>query len=71
MAILTLTHTDCSRARKGTISLFSLISLYRQRRALASLTAAQLDDLGLTRDEALHESRKPLWDIPVQRNSCR
>ncbi len=33
----------------------------RQRRALAELDDHLLKDIGLSRDEARRESRKPLW----------
>jgi uncharacterized protein YjiS (DUF1127 family) len=33
----------------------------RQRRALASLEAHRLNDIGKTRDEALAEADKPFW----------
>ncbi len=71
MAILTLSRSSCRPVYPGRVSFFSLMSLARQRRALASLTQAQLDDLGLTRDQAMGESRRPFWDIPIQWNSCR
>ena len=50
------------RARKG---LFGYLSLYRQRRALATMDNRQLQDLGLTRAEALQEARRPVWDAPA------
>ena len=40
------------------------ISLARQRRALARLDPALLADIGLTRDEALAEASRPVWDAP-------
>lgn len=33
----------------------------RTRRALAALGDAALEDLGLTREEAARESRRPFW----------
>ncbi|SDW50732.1 DUF1127 domain-containing protein [Celeribacter indicus] len=39
-------------------------ALRRQRRALASLSDERLADIGLTRDEALREAARPLWDVP-------
>jgi uncharacterized protein YjiS (DUF1127 family) len=71
MSTLTLAHTPCGPAHTRRVSLFSLMSLARQRRALATLSAAQLDDIGLTRTQALDESRRFPWDIPDQRSSCR
>lgn len=37
----------------------------RQRRHLARLDAALLDDIGLTRNEALAEAGRPVWDVPT------
>lgn len=45
-------------------SLFDLLDLARQRRALARLDDDRLRDLGLTRHEALREARRPVWDHP-------
>ncbi len=44
--------------------LMSYLSLYRQRKALANLDDHLLRDLGLTREEALREADRPLWDAP-------
>lgn len=38
----------------------------RQRLKLASMSDAQLCDLGLTREQALSEARLPRWDAPIQ-----
>lgn len=46
-------------------SFADLLDLARQRRALARLDDARLDDLGLTRQEALREARRPLWHRPA------
>ena len=46
-------------------TLADLAELYRQRRALAALDARSLEDMGLTRDEARAESRRPIWDVPA------
>ncbi len=40
------------------------LGVWRQRRHLAKLDDAALADIGLTRIEALTESRKPIWDVP-------
>lgn len=44
--------------------LLNVTSLHRQRRSLAQLDARLLDDIGLTRAEAIKESQKPVWDAP-------
>ena len=42
----------------------SALALRRQRRHLAELDDAMLDDIGLTRETALQEARRPIWDAP-------
>lgn len=44
--------------------LVGALSLARQRRALARLDPAHLADIGLTREEALAEASRPVWDAP-------
>ena len=39
-------------------------SLRRQRDALRRLDDTALADLGLTREEAEAEARRPVWDVP-------
>ncbi|MCO7514926.1 DUF1127 domain-containing protein [Pseudomonas guariconensis] len=41
--------------------------LYRQRRELASLSDATLEDLGLSRADILRESERPFWDDPLRK----
>ena len=38
------------------------VVLHNQRRALAEMDDARLDDLGLSRAEALAEAQRPVWD---------
>jgi uncharacterized protein YjiS (DUF1127 family) len=47
-------------------SLFAMINVARQRRALRSLDDHALADLGLTRREADAEARRPFWDLPCR-----
>lgn len=44
--------------------LFAARSLARQRAALAALDDALLDDLGLTRADAVREAQRSVWDAP-------
>jgi uncharacterized protein YjiS (DUF1127 family) len=39
-------------------------ALRRQRSRLADLDPHMLADIGLTEDEARHESRRTVWDVP-------
>ena len=36
----------------------------RQRAQLARLDSAALADIGVTRDQAVAEAARPLWDVP-------
>jgi uncharacterized protein YjiS (DUF1127 family) len=40
------------------------LALHRQRQHLAALDDALLKDIGLTREDALHEAGRSLWDAP-------
>lgn len=58
-------HRACRPARFGLLSFVTdRISLLRQRQTLKSLDAQALDDIGLTRDEALTEANRSIWDAP-------
>ena len=39
--------------------------VWRERQHLLRLTASQLDDIGLNRDEAVAEAARPIWDVPA------
>ncbi|MGZ9811092.1 DUF1127 domain-containing protein [Pseudoroseicyclus sp. H15] len=39
--------------------------LWLQRRALASLDQARLDDLGLSQADVAREAERPFWDVPA------
>ncbi len=44
--------------------ILSLLSLARQRRALAQLDDRALEDIGVTRSQAEVEAKRPVWDAP-------
>lgn len=44
--------------------LMRYLDLYRQRRALAALDADGLNDIGVSREAAQAEARRPIWDAP-------
>ncbi len=55
----------CSSNRSiGISGVLNLLSLARQRRALARLDDHMLEDIGITRDDALAEAARPVWDAP-------
>ena len=39
-------------------------ALFRQRRALAGLDAAALEDIGVSGEAARREAGRPFWDAP-------
>ncbi|WP_375691890.1 DUF1127 domain-containing protein [Pseudooceanicola sp. LIPI14-2-Ac024] len=43
---------------------FALLGLHNSRRSLAQLDASLLDDIGVTREQAMRESRRKIWDVP-------
>jgi uncharacterized protein YjiS (DUF1127 family) len=54
-----------TRRRRSLITaLLRSFEVARQRRALRRLDAEALDDIGISRAEALRESRRPAWDAP-------
>ncbi|MDA8747920.1 DUF1127 domain-containing protein [Litoreibacter sp.] len=63
MTDLTAARTSPRLSRRGK-GFLGYLDLYRQRRALAALDDTQLLDLGLTRDEALREANRSIWDAP-------
>ena len=64
MAFLSNTQPKSRHAPALRFSLPDMISVYRQRRALAKLDEQALSDLGLTREEAETEARRHFWDLP-------
>lgn len=64
MTDISQTPATCARApARRRIRLATLLSIWRQRRALARMDNAQLRDLGLSRAAALAEARRWPWDI--------
>ncbi|PTQ75496.1 DUF1127 domain-containing protein [Celeribacter persicus] len=65
MPILTLPRLSGARRAPSLFSRFMAArEIARQRRALAALDDALLDDIGLTREEVRAESQRPVWDAP-------
>jgi uncharacterized protein YjiS (DUF1127 family) len=65
MPLLTLSRLEGARRAPSLFSRFMKArDIARQRRALAALDDALLDDIGLTREEVLAESQRPAWDAP-------
>lgn len=50
-----------SGKRPGLASVAMWYARHRQRRQLAALDSGQLADIGVSREAALREARKPFW----------
>ncbi|MBQ2261162.1 MAG: DUF1127 domain-containing protein [Loktanella sp.] len=46
------------------LRILQAMSLSRERRDLRELEPHLLDDIGITRQDALDEADKPVWDVP-------
>jgi len=46
------------------LSLKTILSVWRERRKLAKLDDATLQDLGISRHEAEIEAKRAPWDVP-------
>jgi uncharacterized protein YjiS (DUF1127 family) len=51
--------------RRWFAALLQVMALRQSRRRLAVMDDATLRDLGLTREEALAEADKPIWNVPA------
>jgi uncharacterized protein YjiS (DUF1127 family) len=57
-------HSTCYAAPRSTPSLRQFCNVWRSRRALAALDDAALNDIGLSRRDAICEASRPFWDVP-------
>lgn len=54
-----------ARAIAGRLQIaWRMLSLYRERRALATLDDRLLKDIGISPAQAENEARRPIWDAP-------
>ena len=63
-----LTHLLVSLPERLLARVQAATELARQRRALAALDDRALDDIGVSRPQAVAEAARPFWDAP--RNWC-
>ena len=70
MAFLSTPHITARpirRPRRGIVATaLAWAALARQRRRLAQLDDAALDDMGITRADAQHEAARLPWDAPAR-----
>lgn len=68
MALTDFTRSNArldTRALAPRLSLLTMLSVWRSRRALARLDARALEDVGITAHLARAEAAKPVWDVPA------
>lgn len=58
------TTLPARNARRALPAIGALFNLWRQRRALAALDDAALNDIGVSRNSAQTEAARPFWDVP-------
>jgi uncharacterized protein YjiS (DUF1127 family) len=64
--VTTHLHRSCASPRKGLIHrIFLALARHRTRHDLRALDDHMLQDIGLTRTEALAEANRPIWDAPA------
>ncbi len=57
--------TSMAPKNRAVFSIFAILGLARQRRQLAKLEAHLLADIGVTKDAAISEATRPIWDVPA------
>lgn len=61
-------HIHSQRARLGWLAwLRGMIAVREERRRLRDLDPRTLQDLGISREQALLEADRPFWDLPQDR----
>lgn len=66
MALLDISLSHAPSRRGSLLDMArTMIAVQRQRAALRRLDDTRLADLGLTRDAAMTEANRPIWDVPA------
>jgi uncharacterized protein YjiS (DUF1127 family) len=65
--MVTLVKSGISAARHRSFRqwLRKSVALSRQRQNLLELDAHLLQDIGITRKQAISEAQRPVWDVPA------
>ncbi|SMX37332.1 DUF1127 domain-containing protein [Octadecabacter ascidiaceicola] len=59
------TATTCTQQHKAPApSLFTFLTVWKERRELAGLSEARLKDIGVSPRAAAQEAARPVWDLP-------
>lgn len=64
MTILQTLGRFAGRSFQKSTPLSDYFALRRQRNALRNLTRTELDDIGISEQDALREANRSLWDMP-------
>jgi uncharacterized protein YjiS (DUF1127 family) len=64
MTFISSTRQSALRRSSILATLSSYYGVWQQRRILKSLSDTALDDIGVTRAQAVTEARRPFWDAP-------
>ncbi len=61
------TAATCTPARKARVpSLFTFLTVWKERRELAGLSESRLKDIGISSHAAALEAARPAWDLPTR-----
>jgi uncharacterized protein YjiS (DUF1127 family) len=64
-ATATAPHSRATYTRLPVLAwIIRALAVRRERRALAELPPEILRDIGISRNEALREAERPIWDVP-------
>ncbi|MCW1950627.1 MAG: hypothetical protein KIH44_004575 [Octadecabacter sp.] len=62
------TAATCTPPRKAHApSLFTALTIWKERRELAGLSQTRLKDIGVSSVDATREAARPVWDLPSRR----
>ncbi|MES0863638.1 DUF1127 domain-containing protein [Ruegeria sp. SCPT10] len=64
MTQIALKQTRQNATRPMMSLIHHMFAVRRQRRRLVQLDNTYLEDIGITREEAMEEARRYLWDAP-------
>ncbi len=64
MAFISISTAAPGKALLSLAGLLKISAVWRQRRQLAALDNAALEDMGLTQADVRDELKRPAWDVP-------
>lgn len=64
---ISLSRIRAARSTTRLPRISTMITVWQERRALGRMSANRLQDLGITRQDALREAARPFWDLPARK----